>query len=83
MIFCGAAVLSLTNSQKNDKVKQNIKALEEHVESHEKLNISVIGVLIFDKDIDTELFKKAVGSVRLRGKLIAADEVKNAVGKMN
>ena len=52
-------------------------------ESNEKLNISVIGMLILDKDITVEQFEKTVAKIALRGKLVASDEIKAAIKKMN
>ena len=51
-------------------------------ESNEKLNLSVIGMLILDKDIPVELFEKTVAKVALRGKLVASEEIKAAVRRM-
>ena len=48
-----------------------------------KLNISVIGMLIFSKDISAELFEKTVAKVSIRGKLIASPEIKDIINKMN
>ena len=48
-----------------------------------KLNISVIGMLIFNKDISAELFEKTVAKVSIRGKLVASEEIKNIINKMN
>ena len=62
----------------------NKDALEELAEeSGEKLNISVIGMLVFDQSITLELFEKTVRKVILRGKLVASDEVKEAIHRMN
>lgn len=52
-------------------------------ESSEKINISVIGMLILQKDISLELFEQAVGRVFIRGKLVAPDEIKEAIKRMN
>jgi len=56
--------------------------LEEFIGRNEKLNISVIGVLVFKNDISTQLFEKAVGKVSLRGKLVASNEIKEVVARM-
>ena len=48
-----------------------------------KINYYQIGMLIFDKKISLELFEKTVGSVTVRGKLVASDEIKEAIEKMN
>jgi len=52
-------------------------------ESNEKLNISVIGMLIIDKGISLQLFESAVGRIVIRGKIIASAEIKEAIKKMN
>ena len=51
-------------------------------ESSEKLNISVIGMLILRDDISVQLFEEIIGRVVLRGKLVASDEIKEAVKKV-
>ena len=51
-------------------------------ESSEKLNLSVIGMLMIDKDISVELLEKTVAKVALRGKIVASDEIKAAIKKM-
>jgi hypothetical protein len=43
----------------------------------------IIGMLIIDKDIDTELFLRTVDTVVVRGKLIASDEIRDIIEKMN
>jgi Predicted transcriptional regulators containing the CopG/Arc/MetJ DNA-binding domain len=55
--------------------------LEELAKDNEKLNISVIGMLIIARDISVELFEKTVNHVSIRGKLIAPDEVKRIIEK--
>ena len=47
-----------------------------------KLNISVIGMLIFDKDISAELFEKTVAKISIRGKLVASEEIKKIIKEM-
>ena len=53
--------------------------LEEFMVGNEKLNISVIGVLIIDVDVSTELFNSVVEGIVLRGKIIASKEIKEIV----
>jgi Predicted transcriptional regulators containing the CopG/Arc/MetJ DNA-binding domain len=55
--------------------------LEEFVKNNEKINISVIGMLILERDISVELFKRAVNKIVIRGKLVASDELKEIVKK--
>jgi len=50
---------------------------------NEKMNISGIGVFIVPKDISVELFEKAVGKCIVRGKLVASDEIREAIQRMN
>ena len=50
---------------------------------NEKMNISAIGVFIVPKNISVELFEKAVGKCIVRGKIVASDEIKDAIKKMN
>lgn len=58
-------------------------ALEILVKDKEKLNISVIGMLIVDNDVEAKLFQDTVESVVLRGKLIASKEIKEIIEEMN
>jgi len=59
------------------------KTLEKLRENDSKLNISVIGMLIFESSINTTLFSDTVENVVLRGKLIASDDIKNIIAQMN
>jgi len=61
------------------------KLLEEWLtkENEKKLNFSVIGMLVFDKDISTALFENTVDTVLIRGKLVASSEIKDIINKMN
>jgi len=52
------------------------KKLEMLVSENKKLDISIVGMLVIHQDVTAELFEKAVESVRLRGKLVAPDEIK-------
>ena len=63
------------------KIEKSI--LEEWAVRNEKVSISIIGMLIISEDITVELFEKAVGKVVLRGKIVASDEIKAAIQKMN
>jgi len=49
---------------------------------NKKMNISAVGVFIVPKDISLELFEKAIGKVIVRGKIVASDEIKEAINKM-
>ena len=48
-----------------------------------KFKISVIGMLKLDREIRTELLAKTVSRVTVRGKLVASDEIKEAIGRMS
>ena len=57
--------------------------LEEWVaETNGKLNISVIGMLIINKDISAELFEETVGRIIVRGKIVASDEIKETIKRI-
>lgn len=47
-----------------------------------KISYYQIGMLIFEKNISLELFEKTVGSVSVRGKLVAPEEIKEAISNM-
>ena len=51
-------------------------------EGNGKMNLSVIGMLIIRDDVSAELFEKTVGKLVLCGKLVASDEIKEAVKRM-
>ena len=57
--------------------------LEECAASNEKLNVSAVGMLIIPKNISVELFEQAVEKCIVRGKLVASDEIREAIGRMN
>jgi len=57
--------------------------LEECAERNEKMNISAVGMFIVPKNISAELFEKTVSKCIVRGKLVASDEVREAIKKMN
>jgi Arc/MetJ-type ribon-helix-helix transcriptional regulator len=50
---------------------------------HSKLNFSVIGMLVFDKDISEELFRDTVANVLIRGKLVASPEIKKIISELS
>jgi Arc/MetJ-type ribon-helix-helix transcriptional regulator len=52
------------------------KELEKIAANNDKINISVIGMLIIDASVSAELFERAVESVTLRGKLVASNEIR-------
>ena len=45
--------------------------------------ISVVGMLKISNDVSAELFKKTVARVNIRGKLVASQEIKTLIEKMN
>ncbi|MCL2531756.1 MAG: hypothetical protein FWE40_06335 [Oscillospiraceae bacterium] len=57
--------------------------LEEWTEQNEKMNISAVGVFIVPKNISAELFEKSIAKCIVRGKLVASDEIKEVIAKMN
>lgn len=59
------------------------KSLEILAKENEKLNISIIGMLIIDTNIDTKLFEDTVENVIIHGKLNASNEIKEIITKMN
>ena len=62
----------------------NKETLEEWVkEADEKLNISVIGMLVLGKDITPQLFRLAVGRVLVRGKIVASTEIKELIKEID
>lgn len=64
-------------------IKISKKSLQKLYEGNEKLNLSVIGMLIIDADINSKLFEDTVESVVLRGKLVASKEIKKIIEEMN
>ena len=52
-------------------------------ENNETLSISVIGMLVIDKNTNPELFARTVKNVTVRGKLIASDVIKEIINRMN
>jgi Arc/MetJ-type ribon-helix-helix transcriptional regulator len=58
------------------------KQLEKIVRGNDKLELSVLGMLIIDEDIGEELFSAAVEHITVRGKLIAAKEIVKTVAEM-
>lgn len=59
------------------------KALQKLAVDNEILNISIIGMLVIDADVSTELFVATVENVVLRGKLVASKEIKAIIETMN
>jgi len=52
------------------------------VEKGKKLRIVSIGVIRIDKQVDAQLFKQAVSSIKVYGKIIASDEIKEVIKYM-
>ena len=57
--------------------------LEKTARDGQKMSLSVIGMLSFDKSITPELFKETVESVAIKGKLVASTEIKELIKAMN
>lgn len=59
------------------------KTLEAIERERAKANISVIGMLVLDKNISTELFQNTVEYISVKGRLSASDEIKKTIREMN
>jgi len=61
------------------------KGLEEAFEDNDErpIKISVIGMLKISDNVSSELFKKNVARICVRGKLIASSAVKEVIEQMN
>lgn len=57
--------------------------LEQLAKDNEKLSISVIGMLVVDGKVTPALFEQTVDTVLLRGKLVASDEIRELIHRMN
>lgn len=82
--------LSLTPIVKKEDLIKTIgiltitrKSLETILKENKKLNLSVIGMLIFDTNISAKLFENTVESVLIRGKLVSSKEIKKIIDEMN
>lgn len=64
-------VLGITRVHKNDLLELEKKG--------QKLDISVIGMLVIANEISTQLFKATVARLKCRGKLVASDAIKALV----
>ena len=58
------------------------RELESAAAMGQKMSISVVGMLSFDKDITPELFNATVEHVAIRGKLVASPEIKDIINNM-
>jgi Arc/MetJ-type ribon-helix-helix transcriptional regulator len=73
-------------SSKRDVIgilKFSKKDLEKLTRENEKINVSVIGMLVIDTDVSVELFENTVESIALQGKLIASKEIEMIIKQMN
>lgn len=57
------------------------KSLEQILEQNKLLNIKVVGMLVLKDDIDMELAKKTINSIKVFGVLKASHELKIALRK--
>lgn len=57
------------------------KSLEQILEQNKLLNIKVVGMLVLKDDIDVELAKKTINSIKVFGVLKASRELKIALRK--
>ena len=53
--------------------------LEQALAANEKIDIKIVGMLIFDEDIDVELATKTIRSLQVKGVLKASMEVKKVL----
>lgn len=60
-------------------VSYNKKDLQSCLDKNEQLDIKVIGKLILNKDITSELALKTIKSIQILGTISASDEVKSAL----
>lgn len=58
------------------------KMLEELVARGKQLDINVVGLCVFTKDVTPELARAAVRTIKVRGALRASPEVKAALAEM-
>ena len=58
------------------------KDIENLAAENGKLNISVIGMLVIDKNIDAKLFEDIAENIIVRGKLVASNEIKEIIERM-
>ncbi len=59
--------------------KFNRIELEKMAEAGKKLNLKLIGMLIIDHDVSTELFKKTMESVKVYGIVNAPSEIRKLI----
>lgn len=60
-------------------VRYGRKELEKLRDSRTKIDVKVVGLLVFAEDVDAELVKQTVSSAQIRGVLKANAEVKLAI----
>ncbi|GEN83388.1 CopG family transcriptional regulator [Sporosarcina luteola] len=60
-------------------VRYGRKELEKLRDSRTKIDVKVVGLLVFAEDVDAELVKQTVASAQIRGVLKANAEVKLAI----
>lgn len=63
-------------------VRYGRKELEELRDSKTKIDVKVVGLLVFADDVDAQLVKQTVASVQVRGVLKAKAEVKTVIEKL-
>lgn len=60
-------------------ITYNRSDFEKRKEKHEKLKLSIVGLLHLQDDISPELAKEVIEYIRLRGIFLASDAVKEAI----
>ncbi|MCL2703836.1 MAG: hypothetical protein FWE91_09550 [Defluviitaleaceae bacterium] len=55
---------------------------QEAVEKNKRFRITVVGAVHIDKRVDTQLFAAAVESIKVYGKIIASEEIKELISIM-
>lgn len=63
-------------------VRYGRKELEELRDSKTKIDVKVVGLLVFADDVDAQLVEQTVASVQVRGVLKAKAEVKSVIEKL-
>lgn len=45
----------------------------------DKLSLTVVGMFVVEKDVSLELFESAIDNITIRGKIVASDEIREAI----
>ena len=63
-------------------IKLGRKELEHYKMQNTKINIKMVGLLIIDVDVTTQLVKETIKSVKVYGKIRATEEIKKVLSNM-